>query len=538
MSRKALNWIVGLMSMALVGLVTFQMYWINNAIKITGERFRQNVHEALRIVSDQLEQQEVLYTIVNKLVITKDGHTTVGRDTLRFISKNGIQGDHQKVWVEDQEIKRWYLDRDSIVAGADSLHMSYDAEKIISPGARGGWFDRDVKVEIKQFRGKIDSIIEGSQGQFEIAKVQEKSQMVTIVLDELLSKNRKITNRVDPNQIDTLLSSALNDRGIDIPFVYGVLNGRLNNMVISNAPDNRQALLESEFRTGLFTRDVIANPNMLAVYFPNQQSFLLGKIWITLASSAVLLLTIMLCFAYALHIILKQKKISEIKNDFINNMTHEFKTPISTVSLACEALQDDEVSKDQQFLRKYIGIIKAENHRLGLQVEKVLQMATLDRKDIKLKTETLNVHDIIDAAIHNIKIQLEKKGGEVIRELRAQDTMVRADEVHLTNIIYNLLDNANKHSGEKPQITIETVNIPGNIVIRISDRGIGMPSDVLKKIFDKFYRVPTGNLHDVKGFGLGLAYVKTMVELMNGKIEAKSTPGKGSVFEIILPQDE
>lgn len=524
--------------MALVGLVTFQMYWINNAIKISGERFRQNVHEALRVVSDQLEQQEVLYTIVNKLVITQDGQTTVGRDTLRFISKNGTQGNQQKIWVEDEEIKRWYLGRDSMAIGNDSLHLTYDAEEIMSPETRGGWFNQGVKVEIKQFTAKIDSIIEGNEGQAEIDRVQEKSQMVTIVLDELLSKNRKITNRVDPNQIDTLLASALNDRGIDIPYEYGVLDGLLNKVVISNTQELQQKLLDSEFRTRLFTRDVIANSNMLAVYFPDQKSFLWGKIWVTLTSSAVLLLTIMLCFAYALHIILKQKKISEIKNDFINNMTHEFKTPISTVSLACEALQDDELKKDDQFLEKYVGIINAENHRLGMQVERVLQMAALDRRNIKLKTETLNVHDIIDTAIHNIKIQVEKKGGKIIMDLRAENTLVHADEVHLTNIIYNLLDNANKYSGEKPQITIETANLPGSIVVRISDQGIGMHDDVLKKIFDKFYRVPTGNRHDVKGFGLGLAYVKTMLELMNAKIVARSHPGKGSVFEITLPQDE
>jgi two-component system phosphate regulon sensor histidine kinase PhoR len=539
MSKRTINWIILLMSIALVGLMTFQMYWINNAIKISGERFRQNVHEALRVVSDQLEQQEVLYTIVNKLVITDAGRTTYGRDTLRFISKNGVRNNPEKVWLQDEEIKRWYLDTDSMLLGGDSMAMTLDSRELLDPGLKGGWFNRDVQVEIKQFRAKIDSIIDGNDnGQLEIDRVQEKSQMVTVVLDELLSKNRKITNRVDPQQIDTLLASAFRDRGIDTPFEYGVLDNRQNSLIISKTDGREKELLESEFRTGLFTRDVIANRNMLAVFFPEQQSFLLGKIWITLTSSAFLLLTIMLCFAYALHIILKQKKISEIKNDFINNMTHEFKTPISTVSLACEALQDDDVNKNGAFLRKYVGIIKEENKRLGLQVEKVLQMATLERKDINLKMEYLNIHNIIDTAIRNIRIQVEKKEGTIITRLEATNTRVNADEVHLTNIIHNLLDNANKHSGDHPRITIETNNESDNLIIKISDEGKGMPKEVIKKIFDKFYRVPTGNLHDVKGFGLGLAYVKTMIEMMNGNIEARSTPGAGSIFEITLPQHD
>jgi two-component system phosphate regulon sensor histidine kinase PhoR len=234
---------------------------------------------------------------------------------------------------------------------------------------------------------------------------------------------------------------------------------------------------------------------------------------------------------------LQQKRLSEMKSDFINNMTHEFKTPISTVSLACEALQDEDVKKNETFLKRYISIIDAENKRLGLQVEKVLQMATLEKKDFKLNLEKLDVHEVIDRALGNINIQIEKRNGVIKKKLVASRKEVIADEVHLTNIIYNLLDNANKYSQEKPQITIATKNKSGGIVVLVSDKGIGMSREVLNRIFEKFYRVPTGNLHDVKGFGLGLTYVKTMLDALGGSIGVKSDIAKGSTFEIYLPQN-
>ncbi|MCK5369541.1 MAG: HAMP domain-containing histidine kinase, partial [Cyclobacteriaceae bacterium] len=205
--------------------------------------------------------------------------------------------------------------------------------------------------------------------------------------------------------------------------------------------------------------------------------------------------------------------------------------------LACEALQDEDVKKNETFLKRYISIIDAENKRLGLQVEKVLQMATLEKKDFKLKLEKLDVHDVIDRALGNINIQIEKRNGVIKKKLVASSKEVIADEVHLTNIIYNLLDNANKYSQENPQITIATKNKNDGIVVLVSDKGIGMSREVMSRIFEKFYRVPTGNLHDVKGFGLGLTYVKTMLDALGGSIGVKSDIAKGSTFEIYLPQN-
>ena len=536
MTQNTLKWIIALMSIALTGLIAFQAYWIRNAIHISRERFKQDVHDALNVVSDKLEQQEVLYTAAKKLQFYQKGKTFVGMDTIKFITHNANIDSSQRVLIKNEDLAK-FLAPDTLNLDNDQIAISFDALEMPGKEVNGGLINNDVLVEIKRYKANIDSVKEYDHSlNKDIEKVKEKSQMVTVVLNELLSKERKISNRINKDQLDSLLSATLQDRGININFAYGVIDADKDSIVLTNAPQYDHDLLHSNFRASLFTRDIISQSNFLTIFFPNQQSFLIGKIWVSMASSIVLVLIIIVCFTYAIYTILHQKKVSEIKNDFINNMTHEFKTPISTVSLACEALQDDEVKKNEAFLKRYLAIIQDENDRLGLQVEKVLQMATLDKKDLKFKLEKIDVHDVIDRALQNINFQIEKRGGSIVKNLYASNRNVVSDEVHLTNIIYNLLDNANKYSKDNPDITIETENRQGGIVVRIADKGIGMSKEVINRIFEKFYRVPTGNLHDVKGFGLGLAYVKTMLDALGGQIGVRSTVNKGSTFEIYLPQ--
>jgi two-component system phosphate regulon sensor histidine kinase PhoR len=294
-------------------------------------------------------------------------------------------------------------------------------------------------------------------------------------------------------------------------------------------------VLTSDFSARLFPNDLRGGENYLALFFPDQNRYLLQSVGLPLASSVLLALLIIFLFGYVIYAIIRQKKVSEIKNDFINNMTHEFKTPISTVALACEALQDQEIQKNRSFVNKYIQVIRDENKRLGHQVEKVLQMATLDKKEFKLKYEEVNIHQIIEKALGNIELQISQREGAITKRLIASNHIIVSDELHLTNVIYNLLDNANKYSFDKPEISIQTEDHHQGVLIRISDKGIGMTSIEIDKIFEKFYRVPTGNLHDVKGFGLGLTYVKTIITSLGGHIKVKSEPGNGSTFEIILP---
>ena len=291
------------------------------------------------------------------------------------------------------------------------------------------------------------------------------------------------------------------------------------------------------YKATLFPNDLTGNKSQLVVYFRDQRTFVFQDSILPVLSSLVLFLMILGCFYAAVMTILRQRKLADIKNDFINNMTHEFKTPISTITLAVEMAQEQTTATQpsSQKLARYLNIVKDETKRLGGHVEKVLQMALLDGGDVKLQIKKLNIHDIIEKSLHNMSVQIEQKNGIVELDFEAQNEQIEADELHLINILVNLIDNANKYSPDKPRITIQTRNVEAGVVVRVTDAGLGMTTDQLARIFDKFYRVPTGNLHNVKGFGLGLSYVKKMVELHHGIVEARSVMGQGSWFEIMLP---
>ena len=329
----------------------------------------------------------------------------------------------------------------------------------------------------------------------------------------------------------------MRNRGIDLEYNYGIIERRTGktNLINTSSVDDLENIKNSKLQANLFPTDLQPKDYFLSVYFPSQKQFLLKQGLLPLSASGLLMLILIGCFTYAVVVILRQKRISEIKNDFINNMTHEFKTPIATVSLATEALQDADLRKNEGIVDRYIQVIRDENKRLGMQVEKVLQIASLDKKDFRLKFETADVHDIIEKALVNIDILVQKRQGSITSQLLASNPIIEADKVHLTNIIYNLLDNANKYSPEPPEIHIRTENISTGVIIKISDKGIGMSREDIDKIFEKFYRVSTGNIHDVKGFGLGLSYVKNIVEMHKGTISVKSDLGKGSTFKVYLP---
>jgi two-component system phosphate regulon sensor histidine kinase PhoR len=271
------------------------------------------------------------------------------------------------------------------------------------------------------------------------------------------------------------------------------------------------------------------------IYFPNQTKYVLLKLSWMLSASIILIVLLFFSFSYTIVTILRQKKLSEMKNDFINNMTHEFKTPISTISLACEALSDKEFQKSEELSSSYINIVSEENKRLGQMAEKILQSAIIEKGELKPRKDRIDIHKVITDVIRNIGIQVEIRDGSLTSNLKAVESILLGDKVHLTNIIYNILDNANKYTPRKPQIVVTTENIKGGIVITIADNGIGISKAHQKKIFEKLYRVPTGDIHDVKGFGLGLSYVKFMVEKHGGKINVESDLGKGTKFKIFLP---
>ena len=252
----------------------------------------------------------------------------------------------------------------------------------------------------------------------------------------------------------------------------------------------------------------------------------------SMATSGALLLVLIVCFGYTIFSILRQKKISEMKMDFINNMTHEFKTPVSTIMIASEALKDKEIVEDKSRVARLANIIFEENQRLGSHIERVLNIARIEKNEFKLDIKQLDVNEMVTTVLDSMSLKLQKYQVIANLNLDAEKPMIEADELHFSNVLYNLIDNAIKYSPEVPEITISTFNKNDEVVIRVADKGIGMNRDQQTKIFEQFYRIPTGNLHDVKGFGLGLSYVNTIVKRLNGTISVKSEKEKGSEFEL------
>jgi two-component system phosphate regulon sensor histidine kinase PhoR len=277
---------------------------------------------------------------------------------------------------------------------------------------------------------------------------------------------------------------------------------------------------------------------MLIVVVPNIKNIVTKSMLPSMIFSIVLIVVVIAAFYLTVHTLLRQKKLSEIKNDFINNMTHEFKTPLATISLAVDALKNEKVISDPKKLTYFSGIIKEENQRMNRQVETILKSALMERQEVDLNLKPLHIHQIIEDVADNFILRLNEKQGELETHLQADNDMIEADEVHISNLINNLMDNAVKYSKDNvpPHISISTTSSGKSIFIRIEDNGIGMSRETLKRIFEKFYRAHTGNIHNVKGFGLGLSYVKNIVEAHGGKVKAESTLGKGSCFTIEFPK--
>ena len=370
-----------------------------------------------------------------------------------------------------------------------------------------------------------------------LQKVLQKTEMAKEVFADFLFKERPIEQRVAPKYIDSLLARELKDKNINLKYVFGIgSNQKKNKYVYASSPILKNPEIQSAtFFTPLFPNDLKNSNQLLQVYFPGQQEFIWQTMGFSFLGSALLLMIMIGCFYIAVNTILKQKKIAEVKNDFINNMTHEFKTPISTISLATQLIQEESAIAKNESILRYLGIIKEENIRLGNQVERVLQTAQMEKEEIILKKKEVNIHSLIQHVADNINPIIHTNQGTLILNLDASPSLLLLDEVHISNVIHNLLDNAIKYSPNQLHVEIQTESQEGQFVIKIKDQGIGMEKSVLESVFEPFYRVPTGNIHNVKGFGLGLSYVKKIVDAHGGKVKVESTLGAGSTFIISLP---
>ena len=502
MNRITLRWIIGIMSLALIGLVVFQLYWIDTVVRSNEERFRRDVIGALQNVSQKLERQEAYYALQNRMNI-----------------QNLLQ---QQVIQQNGSV---------VFEVTDSTGNVQDVSFSMNMTQAG----LELTPNPTTTHPNPEAILNNPNVQNDLDKVSNASNMMLKVLEDMMVSNSSIQTRLRPDQLDSLIAYELNEKGIGIDYDFGVIAPYQNIFLYLDDPSKNQQLAQSEMRASLFPNDLTGDYKLLVVDFPEKGQFLLGKIWLTMASSGVLILAILLCFAYAVRTIVKQKKLSEMKTDFINNMTHELKTPIATVGLAVEALQDKAIRSAETMQDRYLGMIGEENKRLGQHVEKVLQMAAIERKDVTMRLEVLDFHELIEAAARKISLQIESREGALKSVLNSSDQWVNGDAVHLMNVVLNLLDNANKYSPDRPNIILRTETIGKNIVLSVQDHGLGMSKEAVRNIFQKFYRVPTGNVHNVKGFGLGLTYVKNVVEDHQGSISVESEPGKGSKFFITLP---
>ncbi len=514
------------MGIAIIGLISFQLYWIDNLITANEERLQKDVLEALYNVANKLEKQETIRAFhkLNYLSQVRSYDSLEAQTPL--LTASDTQLTSPKATLQQSGNQQIFVVQDSLYGGSFEVMFSLGGygshffPNFNAPQPREGEIlSRDMRIRELERR---------------LEKVSRRYEQTFEVVNELMGSHIPLNSRFNPNQLDSLLKSELENKGIDIKYEYGVLQPKQKQFLLLTRNTNPKELALSNLKTNLFPNDLFNDESQLIIRLADEKGFIIKKVWSAMASSGILVLVILFCFGYSIKTILRQKKLSEMKNDFINNMTHELKTPISTVSLAVEALCDKEI--EQRTLReKYVKVIGEENKRLGDQVEKVLQIAAIDRNDFNLKEELLSMKETVQNAAEHIFMQVDKRDGRINIVDTAKKDAVKGDEMHVTNIIINLLENANKYSPDSPNITLKTDSDDTSFYLSIQDRGIGMTKEQQKHIFEKFYRVPTGNVHNVKGFGLGLAYVQKIVAAHGGTINVDSEYGKGSKFLIKLP---
>ena len=407
---------------------------------------------------------------------------------------------------------------------------------------RKSQFDEEVRGSLVEVTQQIPKVVRANQ---EAKFYQRQKQLDPTVTDinQLISAMlgntpfQQVSEKITEKQLDSLIKNEMLKRGINTNYVFGVYDATtgvsLYEQDSMTAAFNKQ-LITKGINIQFFVDDFMLKQPFISIFFPKKNGYIFRKMFLILSISLLLILTVIYAFYFTVNTIYKQKQLSEIKNDFINNMTHELKTPISTIQLACEALKDSDMNSPES-QGTFIEMIKDENARLKGLVDTVLKTAILDKGQVKLNEEPINLLDVLNRVKDNFSLKISQLGGEIKIENDLPELIFEGDNQHMTNVFQNLIDNAIKYSSEIPKITISTLKTINNYIVTVTDNGIGISRENLDKIFEKLYRVPTGDLHNVKGFGLGLNYVKSIVELHGGNITVKSTKDKGSSFIITLP---
>lgn len=511
-SPKLISFLAGV---ALFGLCIIQYYWISNAVSEKRGHFEQDVRDALNQVQRRYNRQVAADRLQQQLSYHRQS----------FLPGANSSSSDVRVYEEFTNDSGGIVHHQSRQSSYPYSNFSaaMNATTAINPTANTSLAAPPQKQEMpKSEVGKFNNGTYTSGIFDQIVKIN--------VYDDF-------TNALDTALVDSLLKSELMSRGISTRYIWTILNSPVTVFTSDQSGNDaiHDSLLTSQYRVRLTGDNLFAQPKMLTIFFPNERAYVFKSVWTMLILSVLFIVFILVLFYYSISTIFQQKKLSEMRNDFISNMTHELKTPISTISLACEVLGDETIEKSRERTSRYLGMIMEENKRLGVLVENVLQTAILDKGNFKLKPVRIDIHEMARNVVANVQLAIDKKEGQISTDLRAKQFVIEADRTHVQNVIYNLVDNAIKYSPEKPNIRISTTDFTDALEICIQDNGIGISRENQKKVFEKLYRVPTGNIHDVKGFGLGLSYVKAIVEKHGGSVWVESDAGKGSRFYVRLP---
>jgi len=535
---------------AFAGLISLQAYFLDIAVKQKQESFRRNVMNVLESVSGKIEAREAEKNIFQYVFSVDDsvnGMVTgfpkgVNPDTVVIVKDHppGFKSPGKPPLI------------DSLIKNQKGFSFSYkfnDSASGVKKGDSVFVYKEISKGSNFSFSGSgIDSAqftyvtVNDSQKVINYLKklpADKKKVFVTNIVDQLVfNSSLPLSERVERGLVDSLLRHDLKSAGIDLPFESGLLNSLDILVTVDGNQKKTEEFIASPYKVQLFPNTGSPMKNYLSVLLTGENEYIFREMLPLYIVSGLLSLLILFSFLYTIRIIFRQEKLAVLVSGFINNMTHEFKTPISSISLASEAIGKSEVAHDPERLRRYNAIISDEIGRMRRQVDKILQMAVLEEGEIKLNKKPIDLNALLERVVQNVSVQTEAAGGVIHKTLTSELLITEGDELHIENVFFNIIDNAIKYTQKVPVITVDSVRTGDYAVVRISDNGIGIKSDSIKHIFSKYYRVPTGNKHDVKGFGLGLSYVKKIIELHDGEVTVKSKPGEGTTVEVRLKYPE
>ena len=514
MNNKLFSFLIVLMTLSLLGIIFVQGYWIKNSYQNREDQFTLNIRQVLISVSKeiQLEEIEKYYNVYNSIIDTIEVPDQASFSELIYSTTNE-RNDEIYIFSDGVLEENYKFSPSSLDFDLDSIQFK--------------------KITSRKITTKITSGIDGNKNvqskteSFKRLKDYERNQFEN-AYKNILSKT-PIHKRTSGEKIKQLINKQLEELGLSTNFEYAVYS---NNLATKIRSRNFTLDPTSTYGVPLFVNDDIKTNFQLYVNFSDKENFVLSSIMGMAILSILFTGVIILTYASALRQLLKQRQISQIKTDFINNMTHEFKTPIATINLALDALKNPKVADNKEFIARYHNMIREENRRMHTQVENVLRISKLENDELDLEKGDLSLHYIIEDAITHISLIIENKGGYIKTHLNASNYFIYGSDIHLTNIIVNIIDNAIKYSEGVPEIDIYTENQGNFLILKIVDKGIGMSKVVQNKIFEKFYREQMGDIHNVKGHGLGLSYVKRILDDHDAEINVESEKGKGSTFSI------